>query len=131
LGGGLHARCGPIERRVTSDGDPFFFGMSANNGKIKQTKAQRLRERLKGRPDDDFKVAMIQAIQRLEGTPHPNLEEALSMVGMAITLHDRKDGVCSRLALYLSGVFVSPQAASHLWAAISSTAQTAQLAPKN
>jgi hypothetical protein len=109
----------PERERVISNGDPFFFVM--NNGK--QTKAQRLRERLKHRPDDDFKVAMIQAIQKLEDMPHANRDEALSLVSMAITFQDRNDGVRARLALYFSGVLVSDPVAHQLWAAISGAAQ--------
>lgn len=109
-----------------------MYGMSKNNGKAeKNDKAKRLRDRLKGRPHDDFYVAITGAIQQTEVSAHPNKQEALTFISQAITLHDRKtqvEDIRSRLCLFMAGVMCNDRLPAQVWGLI---AANAPQVPKN
>jgi len=95
------------------------FMVMKNNGRPKhQTKPERLRERLRGRPDNDFKVAMIQAIQKVEIVSHPSQQEAFDLLGMAITFYDRKDALRAQLAMFFAGAIADDRVAEKVRALV-------------
>ena len=57
--------------------------------------------------DDEYKLAVMQAIQSLELEPHPNNLCAALMIAACVECESRGDVAAARLLLYTSGAIVN------------------------
>lgn len=69
---------------------------------------KEIKHTLEDHPNDEFKLAIFQALQHLETTPHDNNLIAALMVGGCVDAASRGDDNAARLMLYTSGAVVDP-----------------------
>jgi hypothetical protein len=67
-----------------------------------------IKQGLEQRPNDEFKMAIVHALQALEMSPHDNNRIAALMVGGCVEAASRGDDNAARLLLYVSGAVVDP-----------------------
>lgn len=67
---------------------------------------KEIKRTLDERKDDEFKLAVIQALQHLEMQRHDNNLIAALMIGACVECQSRDDGAAARLLLYTSGAIV-------------------------
>jgi len=84
-----------------------------------------LRQRLMGRPNDDFKIVMLKAVQDLE-TLYPSAANALESVMVleaCLSCHEQGEDLAAHVLMRVAGSLVSPQ----LLQAIAATIRAAML----
>lgn len=80
------------------------------NVKGYEEQAKLVRQALEDRPDhDEFKQAILAALERLDLTDHANNLVAAQLIMGAVQAEKRQDEIAAKLMLYMSGVIVNAE----------------------
>lgn len=90
--------------------------------------AKQVRASLDNRQDDDFKMAIVTALQKLELCGHPNALIGVSILIGCVECEARDDGAAARLLLYIAGVIIEPSLTLYALQTLMSAQQMVQTA---
>lgn len=88
------------------------------NAKGYDALAKEIREALEDRPQDEFKEAVLAALERLDLTDHPNNLVAAQLIMGTIQAEKRQDAVTGKLMFYVSGAIVNEQLSENVLRAL-------------
>jgi len=84
---------------------------------------ESLKKKLLKRPKDDLTVRMIDTLQKIANSTHPNQLQAVQCLEGSVVCFDRGDLNASRLLYWVSGALLDAAICHATWTAVASAAQ--------